>query len=66
MTAYEATKIQTVYHNATIVQFERISRLTDDLKKKGCSVEDITGLVTQLELAISSKDINQVPKNFLD
>ncbi|KAG2236200.1 hypothetical protein INT48_003819 [Thamnidium elegans] len=84
--AYEATKIQTAYHNAIIIQFgnklrmainemvtlkERISHLTGDMKKKGCSVEeiklaiksDITGLVTQLKLAISSEDINQIPKD---
>ncbi|KAG2229377.1 hypothetical protein INT48_002780 [Thamnidium elegans] len=44
------------------------------MRKKGCSVEeiklaiksDITGPVTQLKLAISSKDINQIPKDFLD
>ncbi|KAG2236350.1 hypothetical protein INT48_008332 [Thamnidium elegans] len=53
---------------------ERISHLTDDMRKKGCSVEeiklaiksDITGPVTQLKLAISSKNINQIPKDFLD
>ncbi|KAI8054732.1 hypothetical protein BDF21DRAFT_430937, partial [Thamnidium elegans] len=86
---YEATKIQTAYHNTIILQFgnklrmtinkmvklkERISHLTDDMRKKGCSVEeiklaiksDITGPVTQLKLAISSKNINQIPKDFLD
>ncbi|KAI9266349.1 hypothetical protein EDC94DRAFT_503108, partial [Helicostylum pulchrum] len=56
ITAYEATKIQTAYHNAIVLQFgnklrmvinevvklkERISHLTNDLKKKDGSVEEI-------------------------
>ncbi|KAI8076934.1 hypothetical protein BDF21DRAFT_308905, partial [Thamnidium elegans] len=79
----------TAYHNVIIIQFgnklrmtinkmvklkERISHLTDDMKKKGCSVEEIklaiknyvTSPVTQLKLAVSPKDINQIPKEFLD
>ncbi|KAI8095766.1 hypothetical protein BDF21DRAFT_435854 [Thamnidium elegans] len=41
---------------------ERISHLTDDMRKKGCSVEEIKLAIK----TISSKDINQIPKDFLD
>ncbi|KAI7884724.1 uncharacterized protein EV154DRAFT_427847 [Mucor mucedo] len=52
----------------------RISQLTSDLKKQGYSEEEIKAKVksnivepaTQLKLAISSRNINTVPKEFLD
>ncbi|GAA5803639.1 hypothetical protein HPULCUR_009122 [Helicostylum pulchrum] len=58
-----------------VVKFkERVAHLTNELKKKSCADKeiklsvksDIIDPITQLKLAISLKDINQIPKDFLD
>ncbi|KAG2207225.1 hypothetical protein INT47_012278 [Mucor saturninus] len=103
--SYEATKIQTDYNNAIALQFgnklrmvinrllglkHRISQLTSDLKKQGCSEEETKAKVksniveptkrtnetnqwyerskrtNEMNKWISRRNINTVPKEFLD